>query len=99
MTHRTPRGHARNPNNVSKTKRRVTCNRYHRLRRHAPGYLAIVPGDRDRVPTHSADSAAISGITPPEYSIAFLEIIRFGGGDVAPPSFSLRPAIARRGLR
>jgi len=34
--HRTPWGHARNSSNVGKTKRGVTCNRHHRLRRHAP---------------------------------------------------------------
>jgi hypothetical protein len=49
------------------------------------GQLTIVPGDGDRVPTRSSDSATISGITSPAYSITLLEVLRFGGGHVAPP--------------
>jgi hypothetical protein len=51
------------------------------------GHMTIVPRDRDRVPTSTTDSAAISGVTAPEYSIALLEIFRFGSGHAAPPSF------------
>jgi hypothetical protein len=46
------------------------------------GHLTIVPGDRDRVPTRSADAAAISGITAPAYPIALPEFLRFGSGHV-----------------
>jgi hypothetical protein len=37
-------------------------------------YLTIVPGDRNRIPTSAADSAAISGITAPENSMTLLKI-------------------------
>ena len=49
------------------------------------GHLTVVPGDRDGVPTRSVDGTAISGITSPAYSIAPLEVLRFGSGHVAPP--------------
>ena len=51
------------------------------------GHLTIVPCDRDSIPTRSGDTAAISGIASPAYSIAFLELLRFGGGHVAPSLF------------
>jgi hypothetical protein len=51
------------------------------------GHLTIVPGDRDCIPTRSGDTAAISGIASPAYSIASLELLRFGGGHVAPSLF------------
>ena len=47
------------------------------------GHLTIVPGDRDRVPTRSTDTAAISGITSPAYSNALPELLGFGSGHVA----------------
>src|SRR5258707_10890556 len=47
------------------------------------GHMTIVPRDRDRVPTRSRDSAAISGITSPPYSIALPELLGFGSGHVA----------------
>jgi len=50
--------------------------------------LTIVPGDRDRIPTRSGDSAAIGGITSPEYPIALFEVLRFGSGHAAPPLIS-----------
>src|SRR6476620_7184676 len=43
------------------------------------GHLTIVPGDRDRIPTRSCDSAAISGIASPINTAALLEAFRFGG--------------------
>jgi hypothetical protein len=57
------------------------------------GHLAIVPGDRNCIPTSAADGAAISGITAPEYSMTLLKIPRFGSGHTAPPSFPSGPAI------
>jgi hypothetical protein len=42
--------------------------------------MTIVPGDRNRVPTLFANSAAISGITLPAKAGALLEVLRFGGG-------------------
>jgi hypothetical protein len=48
------------------------------------GNLAIVPGDRDSVPTCCGDSAAVSRITPPAYSISFLEVPGFSRRHVAP---------------
>src|SRR5260370_26609218 len=47
------------------------------------GQMTIVPRDRDRVPTRSRDSAAISGITSPAYSNALPELLGFGSGHVA----------------
>jgi len=41
--------------------------------------LTIVPGDRDCIPTHSGDNAAVSGITSPINAVALLEAFRFGG--------------------
>jgi hypothetical protein len=54
-------------------------------------HLAIVPGDRNCVPTSAAASAAISGLTAPEYSTTFLKISGFGSGHAAPPSLCSRP--------
>jgi hypothetical protein len=47
-------------------------------------YVTVVPGDRDRVPTSFADDAAISGITLPVNTVAFLEGFGFGGSHVFP---------------
>ena len=40
-------------------------------------HLTIVPGDRDRIPTHLSDCAAISGSASPINTAAFLEAFRF----------------------
>jgi hypothetical protein len=42
-------------------------------------HLTIIPGDRDCIPTHFCDNAAVSGITSPINSVAFLETFRFDG--------------------
>src|SRR6516165_11140379 len=38
------------------------------------GNLTVVPSNRDRVPICFGDSTTISGITPPAYTIALLEL-------------------------
>lgn len=43
------------------------------------GHLTIVPGDRDCIPTHFGDNAAISGITSPINAAALLKTSRFSG--------------------
>jgi hypothetical protein len=43
------------------------------------GHLTIVPGDRDCIPTHSGDNAAVSGITSPINAVALLEAFGFSG--------------------
>jgi hypothetical protein len=48
------------------------------------GHMTIVPGDCDRVPTRFGDSATVSSITVPANARALLEVLRFGGGHVAP---------------
>jgi hypothetical protein len=52
------------------------------------GHLTIVPCDRDCVPTRSGDTAAISRIASPAHATAFLELLRFGSGHVAPSLFA-----------
>ena len=47
-------------------------------------HMTIVPSDRDRVPTLFGDNATISGIASPVNAGAFLEVLRFGGGHIAP---------------
>src|SRR3974377_809769 len=43
------------------------------------GHMTIVPGDRDCIPTHFGDNAAVIGIASPINAVAFLEAFRFGG--------------------
>ena len=40
-------------------------------------YLAIVPRDRDRIPTPFGDDAEISGVASPVDAVAFHEVLRF----------------------
>jgi hypothetical protein len=47
--------------------------------------MTIVPGDRDRIPTRLSDNATVSSITLPANASTLLEVLRFGGGHVAPP--------------
>ena len=49
-------------------------------------HMTIVPGDRDRAPTLVSDSAAISGTPLPVNASALLEVLRLGGGHIAPRS-------------
>src|ERR1039458_4409934 len=51
-------------------------------------HMTIVPGDRDRIPTRLSDNAPVSSITLPANASTLLEVLRLGGGHVAPP-FSL----------
>src|ERR1039457_5019883 len=53
-------------------------------------HMPIVPGDRDRIPTRLSDSAPVSSITLPTNASTLLEVLRFGGGHVAPPFARLR---------
>ena len=48
------------------------------------GHVTIVPSDRDRIPTRSGDSTAVSGVTMPTYSIALFELLGFGSGHAVP---------------
>ena len=48
-------------------------------------HMTIVPGDRDRIPTRLSDNAPVSSITLPANASTLLEVLRFGGGHVAPP--------------
>src|ERR1019366_7804162 len=48
-------------------------------------HMPIVPGDRDRIPTRLSNSAPVSSITLPANASTVLEVLRFGGGHVAPP--------------
>jgi hypothetical protein len=48
------------------------------------GHMTTVPGDRDRIPTPLSDSAFVSRITLPANASTLLEVLRFGGGHVAP---------------
>src|ERR1022692_240684 len=48
-------------------------------------HMPIVPGDCDRIPTRLSDSAPVSSITLPTNASTLLEVLRFGGGHVAPP--------------
>src|ERR1035437_9835384 len=48
-------------------------------------HMPIVPGDRDRIPTRLSDNAPVSSITLPANASTVLEVLRFGGGHVAPP--------------
>ena len=43
------------------------------------GHMTIVPSDRDCIPTHFGDNAAVIGIASPINAVAFLEAFRFGG--------------------
>jgi hypothetical protein len=43
------------------------------------GHLTIIPGDRDCIPIHLGDNAAVSGITSPINAVALLETFRFRG--------------------
>src|ERR1035437_3284620 len=48
-------------------------------------HMPIVPGDRDRIPTRLSNSAPVSSITLPANASTLQEVLRFGGGHVAPP--------------
>jgi hypothetical protein len=48
-------------------------------------HMTIIPGDRDRIPTRLSDNAPVSSITLPANASTLLEVLRFGGGHVAPP--------------
>jgi len=48
-------------------------------------HMTIVPGDCDRIPTRLSDNAPVSSITLPANASTLLEVLRFGGGHVAPP--------------
>ena len=48
-------------------------------------HMTIVPGDRDRIPTRLSDNTPVSSITLPANASTLLEVLRFGGGHVAPP--------------
>src|ERR1017187_8621809 len=48
-------------------------------------HMTIVPGDRDRIPTRLSDNAPVSSITLPANASPLLEVLRLGGGHVAPP--------------
>jgi hypothetical protein len=43
------------------------------------GHMTIVPGDRDCIPTHFGDNAAVIGIASPINAVALLEAFRFAG--------------------
>jgi hypothetical protein len=43
------------------------------------GHLTIVPSDRDCIPAHFGDTAAVSRIAPPINATTLLEAFRFGG--------------------
>src|SRR5450759_5591063 len=48
-------------------------------------HMTIVPGDSDRIPTRLSDNAPVSSITLPANASTLLDVLRFGGGHVAPP--------------
>lgn len=56
------------------------------------GYLPIVPGDCDRIPTRLSDNAAISGIASPINAGALLEIFLDSLTVIVSPPF---PAVLR----
>jgi hypothetical protein len=43
------------------------------------GHLTIVPSDRDCIPAHFCDTAAVSGIAPPINAAALFETFGFDG--------------------
>jgi hypothetical protein len=47
--------------------------------------MMIVPGDRNSVPTRFGDRATVSSISLPANAVTFLEVLRFGGGQMARP--------------
>jgi hypothetical protein len=49
------------------------------------GNVTIVPCDRDCVPVRFRDDAVVTSITSPTHASAFLELLRFGGGQGAFP--------------
>src|ERR1700704_6879042 len=49
------------------------------------GHLAIVPGNRNSVPTRFSDLAAVGSIALPPNAGALLERSRFGGSHFPPP--------------
>jgi hypothetical protein len=52
------------------------------------GHLTIVPSDRDCIPAHFCDTAAVSGIASPINAAALLEAFGFGGSHRPPPYYA-----------